>query len=130
MAESRFWKSLKKRIPGHVMRVENSCMPGTPDVNICQSGRDFWVELKDKDSFPKRPTTRVFGDEGLRPDQILWIKTRVRAGGEVYILGKVEDAIFCLHGQEAERFNDFTREELEARNLDYKAILRLVPCSN
>lgn len=109
------------------MRVENSCMPGTPDLNVCQEGgREFWVELKDVDDFPARPTTRVFGDEGLRPEQILWIRSQVRVGGEVYILGKVKDEIFCLPGTEAENFNRYTRSELEARNLDYKAVLGVV----
>lgn len=126
MAESSFWRSLRKKIPGHVMRVENSCMPGTPDLNVCQDGRDFWVELKDVDKFPARPTTRVFGDEGLRPEQVLWIIQRTRAGGEVYIVGKVDNEIFCLHGREAENFNRYTRSELEARNLDYKVVLGVV----
>ena len=89
-------------------------------------GRDFWVELKDVDKFPARPTTRVFGDEGLRPEQVLWIIQRTRAGGEVYIVGKVDNEIFCLHGREAENFNRYTRSELEARNLDYKVVLGVV----
>lgn len=128
MAESAFWRTLKKKVPGHVMRVENPCMPGTPDVNICQEGgRDFWVEVKDVDDWPKRPSTRVFGNEGLRPDQVLWIRARVKVGGEVYILAKVADIILCLPGSEAEGFNEFNRAELEARNLDYRKVLGLVP---
>jgi hypothetical protein len=107
------------------MRVENGSMPGTPDVNICQDGREFWVELKDVDDFPKRDTTPVFGREGLRPDQILWITQRVRAQGEVYILGRVKNETFCIPGVYAEIFNSLTRSGLEERNLDYRKILGL-----
>lgn len=108
------------------MRVENGCMPGTPDVNICLDGREFWVELKDVDQFPKRETTSVFGKEGLRPDQVLWITQRTRAGGEVYIIGKVDREIYCIPGEYAEVFNSLTRAGLEERNLDFRKILGLV----
>lgn len=124
-SESRFWRSLKAKIPGHFMRVENGCMPGTPDVNLCINGREFWVELKDVDQFPKRPTTPVFGRGGLRPDQVLWMKQRIKAGGLVYIIGKVANETYCISGVYAENFNNFTRSELEERDLNYRKVLGL-----
>lgn len=125
MAESAFWRSLRKKLRGHACRVENGCVPGMPDVNLCIDGREFWVELKDVDSLPKRATTPVFGKSGLRPDQVLWINQRVRASGEVYILGKAGDEIYCIPGLHAEAFNSFTRAELEERDLNYRKVLGL-----
>ena len=125
-SESRFWRSLKDKIPGHSMRVENGCLPGVPDVNICHCGKEVWVELKDTDSYPARAETRVFGPEGLRPEQILWINQRFKHGGNVYIVAKVAKDIYCISGEYANDFNNFNRKELVEKSLDYREILGMV----
>jgi penicillin-binding protein-related factor A (putative recombinase) len=111
------------------MRVENGCMPGTPDLNICHQGNEFWVELKQSETYPKRETTRVFGDSGLRPDQILWINQRTKQGGKVYIIAKVEKDVYCLEGKHASQFNEMTKGQLQELTLDYRSILSITPLS-
>ena len=62
MKESQFWALVKGKLPGHVERVENALTRGTPDVNMCVEGTEFWLELKVLDTK---------GQCELRPEQYL-----------------------------------------------------------
>jgi hypothetical protein len=118
--ESAVWRSLRKKLPaGHIVRVENPALPGTPDVNaFITGGQEFWAELKQVPSAPKRPDTPVFTG-CLRADQILWHVLRQRAKGRSYIVGYVGDLdeLFIIHGSLAEQFNGFTLKELREKTL-------------
>ena len=77
MKESQFWALVKGKLHGHVERVENVLTRGTPDVNMCHEGSEFWLELK------------VLDDKGhceLRPEQVLWHRKRQESGGRVFVL--------------------------------------------
>lgn len=125
--ESRFWSRIKKKFPtGHLIRVENPVLPGTPDVNFCWQGREIWFELKFEPGLPKRKETAVF-TRALRPEQVLWLKTRSYYGGECYILAGVpdengKDMVFCISGKFAEKFNSMTLEELTAQNIPLEKV--------
>lgn len=71
--------------------VENSALPGTPDVNYVEG----WLELK---SVPCWPTNikvplRV---EHWTPEQKVWHLRRSRAGGETYVLLEVVNPGTCM----------------------------------
>jgi len=112
--ETRFSRSFRKKFkPGHNMRVANPACPGTPDINDCINGVEFWVETKRIDKMPKRSDTQVFRGV-MRPEQKLWLKMRSDAGGRCYIAAKVEDTgdIFIIPGSMAYEFEAMTLSEL------------------
>lgn len=117
--ESRFWKKLKKQFEkGHVVRVENPANPGTPDVNACIDGVEFWSEQKQVPKLPKLPTTPVFTG-CLRPEQVLWHILRNRAGGRTFICAYVQETedIFVIPGAMAKEFNLMTLDQLRKSTL-------------
>jgi hypothetical protein len=90
--EQLFWTYLHDNaiLRGHVLRIENKIGAGTPDVNLCDHGRETWIELKVGD--PKSLVTRL-----LEPEQIAWHMARVVYGqGSVFVLTLHNDVVY-LH---------------------------------
>ena len=117
MSESALWKRVRSGVLGVVARadlsrVENMVEAGMPDVNFCVDGVEGWVELKHCNAIPKRAGTPLFGDEGLRDSQIVWIYKRVKRGGRVWIVAQADDILFIVHGKHARIFNEQTFDEL------------------
>lgn len=122
--ETRFGKRLRKLLKaGHDIRVENPACPGTPDLNDCIDGVEFWIEFKQVREMPKRPDTPVFRD-ALRPEQVVWHYKRARCGGRSFIAGYVEDLdiIYVIPGKYAREFNQATRAELDDWTVPLEAI--------
>lgn len=95
MSEAALWAATRKHLRrADLMRVENSVCPGTPDVNGCYRGVEFWIELK-KVPRPRRTTTPVRIPH-FTPQQRAWIKRR---GRRAFVLLQVGRAYF-LHGPE------------------------------
>lgn len=114
MSESSFWNLLRTKIGmvGHFERVENAVGDGTPDVSYCISGVEGWIELKSRTKAPARTTTSVFIEKGLRDSQVGWAKTRLRHGGNIWILARVGRMSYLVHGEHCEVFNTWTLAEL------------------
>lgn len=121
--ESRFWDRLSGRLKPDffIQRIENLVGEGVPDVFLVrrENGRMCWIELKSRASFPSRESTRVFGDDGLRPSQIAWIHGRAVAGAPIYVLAECAKVEFLIEGVYAREFNGWTRSELEKYSLAY-----------
>lgn len=115
-AEAKLWYSVRPRLREHflVQRIENLIDAGVPDVHlVCRlTGEQHWLELKAQPEMPKRATTRVFGGDGLRPDQIPWLYSRAAVGASVWILGKAGEEWFLVYGIHARVFNDASRNAL------------------
>jgi len=92
MLESQLWAMVKAGLSKqgvHLTRVENAIMSGTPDVNACYQGVEWWMELKS-------------GTLTLRPAQVTWINTRITHGGKVFIVHRSrEKEIVIYHGGDA-----------------------------
>lgn len=116
--ESRFWGRLQPRLQSSffIQRIENLVGEGVPDVFLVrrETGVMCWVELKSRPKFPVRATTKVFGDDGLRPSQIAWIHGRAVAGAAIFILAECDKVEFLIEGRWAREFNAWTKSELEA----------------
>jgi hypothetical protein len=120
--ESKFWLRLKKYLdaqPGiHYMRVENSAMPGTPDLNIQIEGYgEVWLELKFIEDWPKRPSTSVKLGQGVSAEQKLWLKKRARAGGKCGVLlgvghGKNLDVFLYVNPETIQCLDEHTYAEM------------------
>lgn len=84
MKESQFWALVKGKLPGDTERIENALTRGTPDVNGCFDGMDYWLELKILDDKHRCE---------LRPEQLLWHRKRQAHGGRVLVLARNEDVL-------------------------------------
>lgn len=72
-----------------VVRVENACEPGTPDVYYrLRTGEAGWLELKQTDDWPARPKTCLL-IRSLTLEQVMWIEAETRAGGTAHALLQV-----------------------------------------
>ena len=85
MTEKQLKARLKTWLPKntHFQPIESSTAPGIPDINICLNGKEIWLELKivlgkKKLSFQK----------DLSPYQWNWILSRLKAEGEVWVVGQ------------------------------------------
>lgn len=81
--EAAFWSLVNPHLPaGHKERVENVVAVGTPDVNCCFQGIEYWIELK-------AAKARRYNLEKLfEPGQPIWHYKRVKAGGTVLVMVK------------------------------------------
>lgn len=114
MSEADLWTTTRKAIghTGHFTRVENAVAAGMPDVDFCIRGIEGRLELKHRADEPARIETPVFKHKGLRESQLLWIRTRVKHGGRVFILAEVAGSRWLLPGSVADDFNDMTLFEI------------------
>lgn len=96
----------EKALAGHVMkalkpldgvRVENPCHPGTPDVNYIGG----WIELKQQDSWPKKPETPLKLGHDLTTEQRIWLTRRSEKGGIALVLLQVARDYLLLSGADA-----------------------------
>jgi len=76
-AESKLYQRIKKHIKdAHFQRIETSTIQGVPDINYCIEGVEGWIELK-------------VSRGKLSRFQKVWIYTRLKHGGRVFILVSV-----------------------------------------
>jgi len=108
--------------------VENSAYPGTPDVAYIGG----WIELKESDEWPKRPTTPLRLPHFTK-HQRAWIRRHSHRGGTVFVLLKVgKKEWFLIDGVEAaDKLGVSTRAQIESiarlafhNGLDSKELLR------
>ena len=77
--EAKLWLRIKKlKLKAHFTRIESSTLNGIPDVNVCDFGAHYWLELKSND----------LKNCGLSKWQINWHCDRIISGGYVFILNQ------------------------------------------
>lgn len=115
MAESADYKLFKKHVIGpldRVDRIENVVIAGMPDVNLCITGTECWIEQKSPKE-PKRTTTKMFGsNHKLSVDQMNWFLRQRNAGGKAYVLIVSDKRWLLIDGIHADKVNDMTVPEL------------------
>lgn len=102
MSEANLWTRTRNKLGpfGKLVRVENSCELGTPDVAYCL-GRTSkpvsgWLELKHVPEWPKKEHTSLVIKE-LTIDQVTWHEEWKKAGGLVFTLIQVDDDIMLVN---------------------------------
>lgn len=90
MAEKDLWAILRDRMKlhGHFERIENMVGRGRPDVNYCITACEGNIELKQIQNWPTREES-IVRVEHFTPQQRIWIRQRVSAGGRVFVLLEV-----------------------------------------
>lgn len=127
--ESRLWAALQPRLAEDwwADRIENLVGIGFPDVVLTKKagGNVVYCELKAVEKLPARRATRVFGEAGLRPEQISWIYSRAMSGARCVIVARAARFLFVVNGGHARVFNDWCLEELCALSDWYAESARL-----
>lgn len=118
-AESNLWVATRPRLVKagfFVQRIENSTSDGVPDVWVGRDTCYAWLENKAQRDWPVRATSKVFGKDGLRPGQVVWLMNAARCGVRAWVWAGVgtrqRRKTFLVPASYAERFNDMTQEEL------------------
>jgi len=89
--------------------VENMVGPGMPDIYYIGG----WIETKLTRAWPKRATSVVRLDHGLRSTQKLWIRRHTKRGGKVFVLIQIAKEFLLLDGETAVySLDECTRSEL------------------
>lgn len=91
--------SFRRDVKIHVVRVENGVVAGTPDVNLCVEGKEWWIELKYARQEPKRSSTPLLGSaHRLSAVQSAWMQSRRHAQGNVAVfIGTPQRRILTQH---------------------------------
>lgn len=115
MKESTLARKVRKLLrPLDAMRVENPCLPGTPDIEFIGG----WVELKKLDAWPKRPTTPIRLPH-FTPQQRLWLTRRMEKGGLSLLLLQVgRDYLLLFGDQAATLIGEATESDLRAAAIE------------
>lgn len=79
-----------------VQSHEDQFSEAIPDLSYGFNKRNGWIELKQVESWPKKPDTPV-RIKRYTPQQVNWLNNRQKKGGSCYILIKVEDDYFMFH---------------------------------
>lgn len=118
--EQRVWDSMKRAAPSGVWmeRIENLLGDGIPDVLIMTAiSRVCFVELKAA-TLPVRPTTRVLGDDGLRPSQVSWHLKSTNYNTPVYtVIRDDQRGLYMIPASLAREVNDMNVNQLRAASL-------------
>lgn len=95
--ERDLWATFRDRVKlhGHLERIENLVGRGRPDVNYCIRGVEGNIELKQIAAWPAYPETAVAVPH-YTPQQRLWHRQRLAAGGRVYVLLQIFESMDYL----------------------------------
>lgn len=92
--ETKFshWVMSKFLNVADAQRIENTAGSGTPDINVCYQGLEFWIETK---------LVTNGGRVHIRPYQYSWIRRRTDAGGRIFIFAyeSERDEIWVFRGR-------------------------------
>lgn len=138
MKESSFCAFLRGKWNGlagvRIMRVENPCLPGTPDLCIGYGGRCAWLEVKQLQCFPVRPATPV-RIEHFTSEQRDWLREWGSAIDLCYLIVRVDRIGVYLFGWRSAAMvgslNQYQWDEeallfIPLRSGDWGAALRVV----
>lgn len=99
------------------MAVENSCLPGTPDVEYIGG----WIECKYLPSWPKVSDNKPIRlRHSLTLQQRIWLFRRIRLGGRAYVVLQVGREWLLFRGDIAAKYLEHvSKPELLALALRY-----------
>ena len=96
-SEKALCKWFKGKIEGpgvHYQRLEGTT--DVPDINVCVLGVEHWLEAKELDRFPVRPTTPVRLKHNFTLGQCIWLEKRGKAYGNAWGLIQVGREVFLI----------------------------------
>jgi hypothetical protein len=116
-SEASLWQRVRQACSFYhcdLTRIENTVEKGTPDVNGCYAGVDFWVELKYRERFPVRDTTPVTLSRYTN-EQRAWLRNRGMCGGKAWLLVQVGDTYYLFNWLYAQRCHEVGSKAFKRR---------------
>ena len=112
-SERSLWSTARRHLSayGQLQRIESPLVIGIPDVCYCLLGHTGWLELKELDKWPVRPTTPV-RIASLIIEQVIFAESWRRAGGAAHLLLQVGRAYVLLDASMMRRI--FNRSAIRA----------------
>lgn len=118
MSEVKLFNHIRSRMAekARLTRIENIVAEGTPDVNCCMLGHEFWIELKDAPA-AKRETSLLLGrSHKLTPQQVNFWRAQRRHGGHAFVLVRYGGTEFFLFDDWL-NINEFTVQQARENSL-------------
>lgn len=115
--ESQLWQHVKRVLTKaaadllYLRRVENPLNDGHPDVEYLYQGAAGVIELKQREAWPKRPTTKVRLPH-YTSAQREELRARYMAGGHAFVLLQVAEEYILVRMPKALLVGLVTREDL------------------
>ncbi len=96
-SERALWSTVRRSLTayGALVRIESPLVKGIPDVAYCLLGCAGWLELKELETWPKRPTTALHVPS-LVLEQVIFAEAWASAKGKAHLLLQVGRAYFLL----------------------------------
>lgn len=120
MSETSAHKWLKKSVfhsSDRFSRIENIVGDGTPDVNCCIQGNEFWLETKSPRE-PKKPGTPLFGsNHKFSQEQKNWFLAQRNAKGKGGLFIYTDKNIFLVKQEFVDCINEMTVDEIRSAAL-------------
>ena len=113
MSESGMRSSLVAKLaPMDAQSIECPIKTGVPDISI----KTGWIECKFEPKWPKNPDTIVKFHHPVTVGQKVWLRRRIRKGGQCWLAAKVSSDWFFwdLRHFNLDRFNTMTKAEMIA----------------
>ncbi len=121
-SERALWGTMRRALSpfGRLVRIESPIAPGIPDVYYRLRGVGGWVELKEHDGWPVRPTTALRLPH-LRLEQVAWLEAERAAGGLAFLLLQIGRDYVLLdpHTVRGVFRRELTREAVTAAAVAY-----------
>lgn len=118
----RYVVSGLRKLGCHVIPIENGVsFPGTPDLNFCCDGVEFWIECKCLQLLPTRPITPIRVPH-FTAEQFLWLRGRKMAGGKCGLLLKIMDPAGYFLLTDLELIHSLQKQEALLLSLRQQAI--------
>ncbi len=96
-SERQLWHTTRRQLSdyGKLQRIESPLVSGIPDVVYCLLGHTGWLELKEVDDWPVRPTTTL-KIPSLTLEQVLFSESWSGVGGSAHLLLQVSRTYLLL----------------------------------
>lgn len=107
-SESQLWSTVKRNLSpfGRLVRIESGLTePGIPDVIYCIRKHTGWLELKEIDAWPVRPTTAI-NIPHLQTEQVIFMESWCKDTGEAYGLFQIGCDYLLLNHDLVRRIHD------------------------
>lgn len=126
MNESDFWRYLNKNMKVYwwAIRVENSVIPGTPDLWYASrfNNNAGWIELKYLKKYPRKLYIRHFTKEQKH------ILKRIDQYSTSFLFIKIVNDYYLIKGDDSNKITGMTIEEL--KNISYAVWYRSIDFKN
>ena len=116
MSEANMWRTMRERMHPYwdeCTRHEDKFNSGIADVSFVCGGEHGWIELKQMDKWPVRPST-IVRCKHYTPQQRNFLVNKGGHGGNAWLFVKIGRDYLLFHWQQAIKFGELNTAETRA----------------